>query len=547
FEESDQISLFNASLTLAVSTSQGTAQLENEEALMALTRIIREGSFATLNVKRTVQYIYPPDTSLKAQINDEDILGMDAFDLGLASYIMNSSGTEYTYNALLDEFLGGIMPESKTESQKAVMQAVAARALVEPISTALKEDDGWNAFTNIDMPLVGVLAIVERTGTEIDVKLLGKLGGETQKMLDELSEKILALAGEDFNIDSPKQLSHILFEVLGLRPTKKTQRGYSTKATVLKELAKEHELPGFVLSYRELAKIKSTYIDALPRMRGQDGRIHTTFNQTVATTGRLSSSEPNLQNIPVRTDFGRHIRECFVPLEPEHKFLSADYSQIELRLLAHLSGDTGLIEAFCSGEDFHAQTASRVFDVPIDEVTSSLRSRAKAVNFGIVYGQQAYGLAMTLDISYIEAKNMIDRYFEAYPGVRTYLDQTVKDATTKGYAETMFGRRRHIPELTSGNSVQHGFGERTAMNHPMQGSAADIIKLAMNQVERRMAEEGFTAKMLLQVHDELDFSVPVDEIERLSVMVTEIMENVAELKVPLEVGISYGDTWAEAH
>ena len=315
-------------------------------------------------------------------------------------------------------------------------------------------------------------------------------------------------------MDSPKQLGHILFEVLGLPARKKTQRGYSTDAKVLKDLAEIHELPALVLRYRELAKIKSTYIDALPRMRAGDGRVHSSFNETVTTTGRLSSSDPNLQNIPVRTQFGRHIRECFVPLEPGCKFLSA---------------------------------ASRVFDVPIDQVTPEQRSRAKAVNFGIVYGQQAFGLAQSLGISIAEAKGMIDRYFEVHPGVRAYLDETVEQARANGYAQTMFGRKRHIPELRAANGNTRGFGERTAMNHPMQGSAADIIKLAMRQVQERLMEEGFKARLLVQVHDELDFSVPDGEVEALSAMVRDVMEHVAELKVPLLADISAADTWAEAH
>ena len=355
------------------------------------------------------------------------------------------------------------------------------------------------------------------------------------------------MAGETFNLDSPKQLAHILFEVMGLTPLKKNQRGYSTDAAVLKELSKTHEMPALLLRYRELSKIKSTYIDALPRMRATDGRVHTCFNETVTTTGRLSSSDPNLQNIPVRTEFGRQIRECFTPLASGSKFLSADYSQIELRLLAHLSGDEHLVAAFCSGADFHASTASRVFDVPLEDVTPQLRSRAKAVNFGIVYGQQAFGLAQSLDIPFGEAKEMIDRYFEAYPGVRAYLDATVEEAKKTGYATTMFGRKRHVSELKAANAAQRGFGERTAMNHPMQGSAADIIKLAMTQVQQRLHDEGFEARLMLQVHDELDFSVPEGEIERLGNMVREVMENVVELRVPLEVDVSWGDNWAQAH
>ena len=316
---------------------------------------------------------------------------------------------------------------------------------------------------------------------------------------------------------------------------------------MLKELSAEHEAPALVLRYRELAKIKSTYIDTLPRLRAGDGRVHTTFNETVTTTGRLSSSDPNLQNIPVRTEFGRQIRTCFVPLERGERFLSADYSQIELRLLAHLSADEHLVDAFCSGADFHASTAARVFGVPVEEVTPELRSRAKAVNFGIVYGQQAFGLSQSLGIPFGEAKEMIDRYFEAYPGVRAYLDDTVARAKESGFAETMFGRKRHIPELKSSNASQRGFGERTAMNHPMQGSAADIIKLAMRQVQDRLMAEGMRARLLVQVHDELDFSVPEDEVERLSALVREIMENVAKLRVPLVVDVQTGANWAEAH
>ena len=337
--------------------------------------------------------------------------------------------------------------------------------------------------------------------------------------------------------------------MLELPHGKKTKSGYSTDAQVLKKLSEIHELPATVIHYREFAKIKSTYIDALPNIarRYGDGRVHTSFNETVTSTGRLSSSDPNLQNIPVRTDFGRKIRACFGALNPGDKFLSADYSQIELRLLAHLSNDEHLVAAFNSGADFHATTAARVFGVPVDEVTPQMRSRAKAVNFGIVYGQQAFGLAQSLEIPMFEAKEMIDRYFEAYPGVRAYLDETVAVAKEKGYAETMFGRRRHIPELAARNAVQRGFGERTAMNHPMQGSAADIIKMAMNEVARRLVEEEFEARLLIQVHDELDFSVPEHEIERLSAMVKDAMENVAKLSVPLIADVSWGDTWAEAH
>ena len=545
----EQASLFSSGAVVAVCTAKGTALFEEDEALPMLARIVRECPFSALDVKQTVHRVYPVDSGEEAYVEDADLLSMRAFDLGLAGYVLNSSVSEYSYDALLDAYCGGSLPETKTDEERAAVCAAAARQLVEPLTLALKRDESERAYFDIDLPLVAVLAIMERTGAALDCERLTELGKQTESELCGLREGIYGMAGEPFNLDSPKQLSHILFEVLGLKPTKKTQRGYSTDASVLKELAKAHEMPALILRYRELAKIKSTYIDALPRdaARAADGRVHTSFNETVTTTGRLSSSDPNLQNIPVRTDFGRQIRECFTPLAPGELFLSADYSQIELRLLAHLSGDKHLVAAFCSGADFHASTASRVFDVPLDEVTPQLRSRAKAVNFGIVYGQQAFGLAQSLDIPFGEAKEMIDRYFEAYPGVRTYLDETVAQAKECGYAVTMYGRKRHIPELSAGNANQRGFGERTAMNHPMQGSAADIIKLAMRKVQRRLADEGFAAKLMLQVHDELDFSVPEGEVERLGAMVRDVMENVAGLRVPLVVDVSWGSNWAEAH
>ena len=543
----EQSSLFEPASKLAVSTGEATALFEGEEALDVLAQLVREGAFAALDAKALAHRVYPSDTSLPARVSDADLMAMSCFDLGLAGYVLNSSVSEYSFDALLDSYLGGAMPEAKSDDERACIEAACARALANPLSDALEKDGSSRAYFEIDLPLVAVLAIMERTGAALDADKLHDLGERTGAELESLRAKAVDLAGEEFNLDSPKQLSHILFEVLGLTPKKKNRSGYSTDARVLRELESEHELPGVVLRYRELAKIKSTYIDALPRLRAGDGRVHTTFNETVTTTGRLSSSDPNLQNIPVRTAFGRHIRECFVALEPGSKFLSADYSQIELRLLAHLSGDEHLVHAFCSGADFHASTASRVFGVPVEEVTPEMRSRAKAVNFGIVYGQQAFGLSQSLHILFGEARDMIDRYFEAYPGVRAYLDEAVARAKKLGYAETMFGRKRHIPELHASNANQRGFGERTAMNHPMQGSAADIIKLAMRRVQERLMSEGFAARLLVQVHDELDFSVPEGEVEALSKMVREVMEGAADLKVPLVADVKAADTWAEAH
>ena len=545
--EPEQVSLFDNAVTGAFATSRGTAVLAGDEALALFAQVVREGSFAVLDAKEAVHRVFPADTSLPALVTADDLAAMDAFDLGLAGYVLNSSVSAYTLEALMEAHGGGALPEAEGDEARAAVAAAAARHLVEPLRAAMEREGSLKAYRDIDLPLVGVLATMERTGAAIDVERLAEMGRAAQAELDELSQRIFELAGEPFNIDSPKQLARILFEVLGLKPKKKILTGYSTDATTLKELAKEHELPELVLHYRELTKIKSTYIDALPPLRLADGRLHTQFHQTVTTTGRLSSSNPNLQNIPVRSEFGRNIRACFLPLAPEQLFVSADYSQIELRLLAHLSGDEGLIEAFNSGADFHAATAARIHGVPLDEVTPELRTHAKAVNFGIVYGQQAFGLAQTLDIAVDEAQAIIDRYFDAYPGVRRYLDEVVEQAREKGYAETMFGRRRYIPELRVKNRNQRSFGERTAMNHPMQGSAADIIKLAMREVMDRLQSGGFAAELMLQVHDELDFSAPLDEVEGLSAMVREAMEGVVELKVPLLVDVTAGKDWAEAH
>ena len=572
--EPEQASLFDTALYIAFSCEGGTALYEGASALRKLADVILRGSVCALDSKALLHRLAPvappaadggasvptaADAASAADAAAFDLSAVDPariFDLGLAAYVLNSSVSGYTLDSLMETYLGGVPEQAKSDEEAACLRAACARALAKPMREALEADGSMKVYRDIDVPLVKVLVAMECTGAPLDVEHLRQIGASTQVDIDELRASIIALAGEDFNIDSPKQLGHILFEVLGLPPKKKTQRGYSTDAKVLQELSEIHELPALVLRYRELAKIKSTYIDALPRLVDASGRVHTTFNETVTATGRLSSSDPNLQNIPVRTEFGRHIRECFVPSDASASelavcqdwlFVSADYSQIELRLLAHLSGDAGLIEAFNSGADFHASTASRVFGIPVNEVTPQLRSRAKAVNFGIVYGQQAYGLAQSLHIPFGEAKEMIERYFEVHPGVRAYLDATVAEAREKGYAETMFGRKRHIPELAARNATQRGFGERTAMNHPMQGSAADIIKLAMIEVARRLREEGFAAKLLIQVHDELDFGCPACEVERLSAMVRESMENVVSLKVPLLVDVSAGKNWAEAH
>lgn len=538
--------IFGQAITCALSVADSHILLEGQDAEQACAHLVRTARFSTLDLKELLQVVYPPDGSLEAHVSEDELFSHDGFSASLAAYVLESTVSSYTYEGLTERFLGAGLPEAEGEDALA-LHAALCRLLRPVLEEALAKDGSADVYGSIDLPLVAVLAKMERTGVVLDIPHLTSLREDAQTSIEELAQKIHGEAGEEFNIDSPKQLAHILFEVMGLTPLKKNSRGYSTDARVMRELAKTEQIASDVLKYRELAKIKSTYLDSLPKMRAGDGRVHTVFHETVTATGRLSSSDPNLQNIPVRTEFGRRIRECFVPLDEKSVFLAADYSQIELRLLAHLSGDEHLIAAFLSGEDFHANTAARVNGVEVADVTPEMRSRAKAVNFGIVYGQQAYGLSQTLDIPQAEAAEMIQRYFEAYPGVRAYLDGVIASTAETGSAETMFGRKRRIPEIRSSNKNVRAQGERTAMNHPMQGAAADIIKMAMCQVEERLRREGFAAKMILQVHDELDFSVPEAEASALASMVKETMEGVVELDVPLVADVRWGPDWASAH
>ena len=463
------------------------------------------------------------------------------FDCGIAAYLLASNRSDFSVPALAAAYLGRtIQPGAPAE------EARAAAELAPVLSAAMAEWGAQRCFTEIEMPLVPVLARMEEAGVGVDRDVLAALSAETHAQIEALVAEIHELAGVAFSIDSPKQLAEVLFDKLGLPPGKRTKTGYSTDASVLASLAPLHPIAERIVAYRELTKLTSTYIDALPRMIAEDGRLHTTFNQTVAATGRLSSSGPNLQNIPVRTDLGRRIRAAFVPARAGDLMVCADYSQIELRILAHLSEDPGLIEAFTSGADFHAATAARVFGVEPEAVDAEMRRKAKAVNFGIVYGISAHGLGDSLGIGYAEAQATIDRYFAAYPRVRAYLDETVAQAHRTGYAETLFGRRRPIPELRSSNYNLRAFGERTAMNHPMQGTAADLMKLAMIEVDRRLRAEGMESRMLLQVHDELVFEAPPAELERLLMLAREAMAGVVELRVPLEVDVGHGPDWASA-
>ena len=523
--------LFGLSHVLWCATDEKVMRIEGDVADILLARLFREGRVVSGDVKALLHAVCPADSSEPAAVDPHEVDPARIFDVAVAAYLLDSERSSFELPELGEAFLTEPLPAPTDELPAAALDAVCALRLMGVLREGLEKDGSAGLFDDMEMPLLPVLAQMERTGLGVDTSVLAaqsaELGGEIAGMV----EKIHAAAGEKFNIDSPMQLSHVLFDVLGL-PTyglKRTKRGYySTNAKVLADLAAEHEIVADVLEYRERSKIKSTYLDALPALVRGDGRIHTTLNQTVTATGRLSSSDPNLQNIPTRSELGHRVRQAFTVHEG-HVFLACDYSQIELRLLAHLSGDEHLIAAFCEGRDFHAATAARVFGVAIDEVTPQLRSRAKAVNFGIVYGQQAFGLASSLKIPRAEAQEMIDRYFEAYPGVRAFLDE-----------------KRHIREFQQRNRQLVAFGERTAMNHPMQGTAADIIKLAMVGVERRLHEEGLASKLVLQIHDELDLEVPEAEVETVSTLVRETMEGVVTLSVPLVAEVSYGANWAEA-
>lgn len=571
-DDKEEGALFGLTRTLWLATSKGLLALEEGDSGAAaevegfnfvhgviagvLARLFMEGRVASPDMKTLLHELSPIDSSEPELMDPLSADSTRIFDTVVAAYLLDSDRSEFDEAYLADTYLQMALPAARgAEGAGEDAPAPAARtaaltlALVAPLRECMARENAANVFDGIEMPLVPVLAKMERAGMLVDPDRLHSLSEGLATQIAEVERSIRDLAGDEtFNIGSPMQLSHVLFDVMGL-PTKglkKTKRGYySTNAKVLSDLARDHEIVRLILDWREKSKIKSTYLDTLGPLRRGDGRVHTTYNQTITATGRLSSSDPNLQNIPTRSELGRTVKTAFSAGEGS-VFLAVDYSQIELRLLAHLSGDEHLVRAFNEGEDFHAETAARVFGVPVSEVTPDLRSRAKAVNFGIVYGQQAYGLSQSLHISMAEARDMIDRYYEAYPGVRTFLDNVVARAKQTGYAETMYGRRRHIPELKAKNPQLRGFGERTAMNHPMQGTAADIIKIAMARVSRRLEEEGFAAHMILQVHDELDFECPVDEVERLTAMVRDVMEHVVDLRVPLIAEASTGVTWADA-
>ncbi|WP_337373985.1 DNA polymerase I [Mitsuokella jalaludinii] len=470
------------------------------------------------------------------------------FDVELAAYLLEPERSKYALSELSQKYLQEAAPESfDDEKAQAVWEAKAISRLYPLLGAKLEEEKLTHLMDTIELPLVEVLAAMEQNGVYVNRAHLAEKTEEVADRLQKIEASIYEMAGHDFNLNSPKQLGVVLFEELGLPVRKKTKTGYSTNAEVLESLRLEHPIIEQILAYRLWSKLKSTYLDGIAGLiRTDTGRVHTSFNQTVTATGRLSSSDPNLQNIPVRTEEGRMIRALFEPGEGYDCLLSADYSQIELRLLAHMSGDENFIDAFKRGQDIHARTAAEVFGIPLDEVTPELRRHAKAVNFGIVYGISDFGLARNLHISRKEAGDYISRYFTRYPGVRAFMDKVVAEAHETGYVTTMFGRRRELPAIKSRNFNQRMLAERMAMNTPIQGTAADVIKLAMIAAYRKLREAGLKSRILLQVHDELVLEVKESEIETVQAILHEAMEHVVSLFVPPSIDVHWGRNWAEA-
>ena len=472
----------------------------------------------------------------------------DFFDIELAAYLLEPERSKYALPELSQKYLQEMAPESfADERSQAVWEAKTISRLYPLLGAKLEEEELTHLMDTVELPLVEVLAAMEQNGVYVNRAHLAEKTEEVADRLQTIEQSIYEMAGHTFNLNSPKQLGTVLFEELDLPVRKKTKTGYSTNAEVLESLRPEHPIVEQILAYRLWSKLKSTYLDGITGLiRTDTGRVHTSFNQTVTATGRLSSSDPNLQNIPVRTEEGRMIRALFEPGEGYDYLLSADYSQIELRLLAHMSGDENFIDAFKRGQDIHARTAAEVFGIPLEEVTPELRRHAKAVNFGIVYGISDFGLARNLHISRKEAGDYISRYFERYPGVRAFMDKVVAEAHETGYVTTMFGRRRELPAIKSRNFNQRMLAERMAMNTPIQGTAADVIKLAMIAAYHRLKEAGVKSRILLQVHDELVLEVVESELDVVQAILRESMEHVVALSVPLSIDIHWGRNWAEA-
>ncbi|GAB4421700.1 MAG: DNA polymerase I [Thermodesulfovibrionales bacterium] len=530
------------------------AQIDRKEAIRMASRLLENPDIPKVghNMKYDIAMLRKDGVSVKGVL----------YDTMLASYLINPNKPDHSLEEAAFEYLSyrkKTFPEVlgkratfadvplEDATPYAAEDAALAMELKEILFKRLDEERLDRLYFDIEMPLINVLIDMEVAGFKVDVDLLNNMSKELSREIDAIQRRIYFLAGEEFNINSPKQLSRVLFYTLGLKPGKRTKTGFSTELSVLEDLAETHELPREILNYRSLSKLKSTYTDVLPDLiNPETGRIHTSFNQTATATGRLSSSEPNLQNIPIRGEWGRRIREAFIA-EEGNIILSADYSQIELRILAHLSKDPGLIDAFMSEVDIHTRTAAEIFGVTVDRVTPDMRRVAKTVNFGVVYGITPFGLSEALNISRDDAKKYIDNYFERHKGVKTYIEQTLKDARQRGYVTTVTGRKRPVPEIRSQNSNTRMLGERLAVNSPIQGAAADIIKVAMIKLWNTFKAADIKARMILQVHDELVFELPEDELGVIKGIVMEGMEGAVKLSVPLRVEIGYGRNWAEAH
>lgn len=523
-----------------------------------LTKEYLEGVFCSVTEKvPCVDYM-----DLKAQaVHTREYAIGNEMDISIAAYLLNPLKASYTYDGVARDYLGLSLP-SREELLKKMSLSTAAEENPEAlmryacyissvayladdvVRTRLKEEGMWQLYLTVEMPLVFTLVHMEQAGIRVEKEALLSYGEKLAARIVEVEQAIYAQVGEKFNINSPKQLGEILFEKMKLKGGKKTKTGYSTAADILEKLAPENPVISDILEYRQLTKLKSTYADGLVNYIGADNRIHSNFNQTITATGRISSTEPNLQNIPVRMELGREIRKVFVP-EEGYVFVDADYSQIELRVLAHMSGDENLIEAYQQDSDIHRITAAQVFHVPVEKVTSLQRRNAKAVNFGIVYGISSFGLSQDLSITRREAEEYIAKYFEAYPGIRQFLDKLVSDAKEKGESVTLFGRKRPMPELKSSHFVQRSFGERIAMNAPIQGTAADIIKIAMVRVDERLRREKLQSRLILQVHDELLIEAKQEEAEQVKAILEQEMRGAADLKVALEVDMHMGENWLE--
>ncbi|MDO9515868.1 MAG: DNA polymerase I [Syntrophales bacterium] len=544
-------------LPLAHTGEGAQQQLDEEKTLVALGELLSDDTLK--------KYGHDTKTASLALARRGIALKGEVSDIMLAAYILDPSRRGYDLPDLAQEQYGRTIPSlkdltgsgAKAISFDAVPLKDAApyacrRAdfifrLAPPLAQRMEESGLKELFDDVEMPLVEVLASMESAGVLLDCDLLGEMSGQLGQLLDISEEKIYGLAGERFNINSPKQLQVVLFDTLGLPRGRKTKAGYSTDVDVLTNLARSHELPAEILAYRSLAKLKSTYADALPLLvNPETERVHTSYNQTVTATGRLSSSNPNLQNIPIRTAEGKRIRQAFIA--PEGcEIVSADYSQIELRILAHLSGDELLIEAFQSGEDVHTKTASDIFGVFPGMVSEEMRRQAKVINFGVIYGMSAFGLARELNIGQKRAQDYIDGYFSRFSGVSAFIEETLEGARKRGFVTTLLNRRRYLPEIIGKNAQVRQFAERTAVNTPIQGTAADLIKVAMLEIARGIEERGLSARMIMQVHDELVFEVPAAEVEEVITLVRREMEEVIDLKVPLTVEIASGKNWDEAH